>query len=313
MSTKMLNLLLLTILLGTISHTALAKQEDPSESSSPIAWMHCIAQSVYEFATSTVSYQKPSESDINLYVPASTQIEVVNDATSERESIYNLPGDQEYRKEFLNLGFVFSAEVSKSSVFVRAKLPVGWSKKDQGTYYEDHLNYWIVDANEIPRVTVNGKTAIYDQYAYASFLTVEEGKSLLETKNQKEQEEAEAKSKQEHEKNRILEARSSVGSEKNSFAVIFVKDMRYFRQAGYVDVNSYRACKGFFPTEEIAKLAVEYLERKVSNSDSVFYDQLDRQKSEIIRNGYKIVGFEDNNWWNTRSFDSKNYQAVWED
>lgn len=233
--------------------------------------------------------------------------------TKQRLRINDLPGNLNARDSFLALGFI---DFDDNAAITSATLPAGWSRKDFETTYSDHLKYWLCDEKGLPRVEVTGKSAYYDNYAYANFFTPEEGlKKLQEHKLMEEQKEEEVQAKKAMEE-KIIAARSPVGSKENSYAVIFVKDMTDLVIAGFVREHLRKSCMGFFPNKEIAEMAVEYLKQFTSysdsNSDSVYYQKITKKEDiEILRNHYKVVDFGDTDWYSYMTFDSKNTQPVW--
>ena len=81
--------------------------------------------------------------------------------------------------------------------------------------------------------------------------------------------------------------------------------MSQLRNSGYVKESERRACHGFFPTEETANDAKEWLKKNCCRrEDDVFKQKVDSKLLYFIEeNGYKTVnGFIDKAWWCARDW-----------
>lgn len=211
-----------------------------------------------------------------------------------RKVVY-LPIAAHYQSQWKEIGITWIEPLNKKTVLARALLPEGWETRDNPSPYSDHSDITLLDNDHIPRVNMFIKDSFYDSFAYVrNFLTKEEGKLQL----QKEIEEANIQKKKEEDikilKELIISKRSEIWSQECSFGVFFIKDMSEFSH------GKRRSCHGFFPTEEIAIKAKEFLTETGRGCDLVFTQKLDNS----ILPSYKIVnGFINGNWWKSISWE----------
>lgn len=249
------------------------------------------------------------------YIPPSNGIKVSSAASKDLEKTPKgslagrkaicLPAAANYQSQWEKLGITWVEPVDKNPLLAKALLPEGWESRHNPSGFSDHLHITLLDSDHIPRVNMFIKTAFYDLFASARFLTKEEGELQLQQEIEKANIEKKQNKEAEIAKDFIISKRSEAWSEECPFGVFFVKDMSEFVMGGYVNEAKRRSCHGFFPTEEIANKAKKLLERNSGYGDSVFTQKVDNSNLHLVKQGgYKVVnGFIDKLWWNTRSWE----------
>lgn len=101
---------------------------------------------------------------------------VNGDRVEEQRVEVSLP--HQYREQFQGLGIELSESNNPRQFLVSAKLPQGWTVRENLTSYSDYVDFVLIDDSGAPRVTLWLKTSPYNQFARVSVLSPEKSAEL---------------------------------------------------------------------------------------------------------------------------------------
>ncbi len=227
-----------------------------------------------------------------------------NSLASKKITVY-LPRLKNCEEEWEKLGVIWQNKTPTTASREEATLPEGWAF-DIAMPFSGSV---LCDASGIPRARIFNDEW-YKPDPSIEFFTEEEGIAALK---QKAEEKIAKKEKGEQRavlKGLILAKRSERWSEETPFGVFFIKkSQQWLGQHVYESVR--RSCHGFFPTQELADQAKNWLENSVGYHriyDSVFvderYDPSDRTKYLLV-DGFNDAGWFQVDTWSASAIESR--------
>lgn len=212
-----------------------------------------------------------------------------------------VPREESLFEEFEKLGikpYYSSIDKDYPSYFVDCKLPDGWVIHEVCSE-NSNVILWYLDSKQTPRI-VFGYTELYGKNPdpWVRILTRAEGHQLyLATSYVIKY----FKARKENRLKNILKHRAVKGSVRNPYAVFEQRSAYGILSNDHIKRHGPRlwACRGFFPTKDIATEAVNYLREDINLcADSyVAYTEVNAQTIAKFSEEYKLVDFEDRGDW----------------